>query len=157
VFWYNDFEGFIYPDGDTREYCGIEITALNTVFGLFLERPYIAGGPAHHEWDLEGLKTAVDVGGTLNDPSDLDHGWSLELALRWRSLGQYAHKPAPPHDGDIWRVNFSRVEWRNRITQRHYEKVPETREGNWVWLPQGQVNMEMPSRWGHVVFSTAAE
>ena len=157
VFHDNDFEVFIDPDGDTREYYEIELNALNTVFDLFLERTYIDGGPAHHEWNLEGLKTAVYVDGTLNDPSDRDRGWSIELALPWRSLAEYAHKPAPPRDGDTWRVNFSRVEWRHRIVDGRYEKVPAVREDNWVWSPQGQINMHIPERWGYVVFSTSAD
>jgi hypothetical protein len=29
-------------------------------------------------------------------------------------------------------------------------------EHNWVWSPQGAVNMHMPERWGYVQFSSAA-
>jgi hypothetical protein len=157
VFHDNDFEVFIDPDGDTCDYYEIEINALNTIFDLFLERTYLDGGPARHEWNLEGLETAVHVDGTLNDPADLDRGWSLELALPWCSLAEYAHKPAPPRDGDIWRINFSRVEWQHRIIDGRYEKVPDTREDNWVWSPQGQINMHSPERWGYVRFSTGAD
>ena len=155
VFHDNDFEVFIDPDGDTREYYEIEINALNTVFDLFLERTYIDGGPAHHEWNLEGLKTAVHVDGTLNDPSDVDRGWSVEFALPWRSLAEYAHKLTPPLDGDIWRVNFSRVQWRHRILNGSYEKTPDTPEDNWVWSPQGEINLHIPGRWGYVEFASA--
>lgn len=157
VFHDNDFEVFIDPDGDTREYYEIEVNALNTIFDLFLERTYIDGGPAHHEWNLEGLKTAVHVDGTLNDPSDLDRGWGLELALPWRALAKCAHKPAPPRAGDVWRMNFSRVEWRHRIVDGRYEKVPDAREDNWVWSPQGRINMHLPERWGYVVFAPGAD
>jgi hypothetical protein len=157
VFHDNDFEVFIDPDGDTREYYEIEINALGTIFDLFLERTYLDGGPAHHEWDLKGLKAAVSVDGTLNDPADLDRGWSLELALPWRSLAEYANRPAPPRDGDVWRVNFSRVEWRHRTIDGRYEKVPDTREDNWVWSPQGQINMHVPEHWGYVRFSNGAD
>lgn len=157
VFYDNDFEVFIDPDGDTREYYEIELNTLNTVFDLLLERTYLDGGPAHHEWNLEGLKTAVHVDGTLNDSSDIDRGWSLELALPWRHLAEYAHKPTPPHDGDIWRVNFSRVEWRHRIVDGSYERVPDTPEDNWVWSPQGRINMHIPERWGYVTFSTGKD
>jgi len=157
VFYDNDFEVFIDPDGDTREYYEIELNALNTVFDLLLERTYLDGGLARHEWNLEGLKTAVHVDGTLNDSSDLDRGWSIELALPWRSLAEYAHKPAPPHEGDVWRVNFSRVEWRHRIVDGRYEKVPDTPENNWVWSPQGRINMHIPERWGYVMFSSGAD
>jgi hypothetical protein len=157
VFHDNDFEVFIDPDGDAREYYEIELNALNTIFDLFLERTYLDGGPADHDWNLEGLKTAVHIDGTLNDPSDVDRGWSLELAMPWRSLAVYAHTPAPPHSGDTWRVNFSRVEWRHRIADGRYEKVPDTPEDNWVWSPQGQINMHIPERWGHVTFSSCAD
>lgn len=32
-------------------------------------------------YDLPGLKTAVQVQGTLNDHSDIDQGWTLEIAI----------------------------------------------------------------------------
>jgi hypothetical protein len=154
VYYDNDFEVFIDPDGDRRAYYEVEINALNTIFDLFLERTYIDGGPAHHDWNLKGLKTAVYVDGTLNDSSDVDGGWTIELALPWHSLAEHAGKRAPPGNGDVWRVNFSRVEWRHRIIDGRYERVPDTSEDNWVWSPQGRINMHLPERWGYVVFST---
>jgi hypothetical protein len=36
-----------------------------------------------------------------------------------------------------------------------YTKLPKTREDNWVWSPQGFVDMHRPEYWGHVQFSTA--
>src|SRR5262249_41791863 len=33
--------------------------------------------------------------------------------------------------------------------------VPNTREDNWVWSPQGVIDMHRPERWGYVQFSTA--
>lgn len=32
------------------------------------------------------------------------------------------------------------------------EKVPETKEDNWVWSPQGQIDMHLPANWGYVQF-----
>ena len=116
-------------------------------------RTYIDGGPAVHGWDLEGLRTAVWVNGTLNDATDLDVGWGIEMALPWSSLAVHAHRPAPPRNGDRWRVNFSRVEWATEIVDGRYQKVPETAEDNWVWSPQGEVNMHLPQHWGFIAFS----
>ena len=154
VFHDNDFELFIDPDGDRREYYEIEINALNTIFDLFLVRTYRDGGPALHGWDCKGMKSAVFVDGTLNDPSETDRGWSVEFALPWKSLAEAAHRPAPPHNGDNWRMNFSRVEWQIRIVNGRYEKVPNTPENNWVWSPQGVIDMHLPEHWGYVEFVT---
>ncbi len=153
VFHDNDFEIFIDPDSDTREYYEIEINALDTIFDLFLVRTYLDGGPALHGWDLKGMKHAVWVDGTLNDPADTDAGWSVELALPWSALKEAARRACPPRPGDVWRVNFSRVEWRVRTVGGRYEKLPDTPEDNWVWSPQGVVNMHIPARWGYVEFA----
>jgi predicted metalloprotease with PDZ domain len=155
IFQDNDFEIFIDPNGDNHEYYELEINALNTEWDLFLKKPYRDGGPAVNEWEIPGLKTAVHISGTLGDPSDSDNSWSVELAIPWKSLAEHAHRPAPPLDGDQWRINFSRVEWRHEIVGGKYRKIPQTHEDNWVWSPQGRVDMHRPERWGYVQFSTA--
>jgi cellulose/xylan binding protein with CBM9 domain len=152
IFRDNDFEVFIDPDGDTLEYYEFEINALNTGWDLFLNKPYRHGGKARNEWEIPGLRTAVHIDGTLNDPADRDRGWSVEIAFPWRVLAEYAHKPAPPRDGDQWRVNFSRVEWRHEIVDGKYQKIKGLKEDNWVWSPQGLINMHVPEHWGHVRF-----
>ena len=81
IFQDNDFEVFIDPDGDTHEYYELEINARGTVWDLFLVRPYRDGGPALHGWDIAGLKSAVVVDGTLNDATDRDRDWSVEIAM----------------------------------------------------------------------------
>jgi hypothetical protein len=156
IFQDNDFEIFIDPDGDNHEYYEIEINALNTEWDLFLKKPYRDGGPAINEWEIPGLKTAVHVAGTINNAGDYDTGWSVEFAIPWKVLAEFAHRPAPPREGDQWRVNFSRVEWRHQIVDGQYRKVPNTREDNWVWSPQGVIDMHRPGRWGYIQFTTAA-
>jgi predicted metalloprotease with PDZ domain len=156
IFQDNDFEIFIDPDGDNHEYYEIEINALNTEWDLFLEKPYRDGGPAVNAWEIPGLKTAVHVEGTLNDARDKDRFWSVEFAIPWKVIAEYAHRPAPPRDGDQWRINFSRVEWQHEVKDGKYTKVPGTREDNWVWSPQGVIDMHRPETWGIVQFSTAA-
>jgi hypothetical protein len=66
---------------------------------------------AFMDWDLAGLRTAVRVRGTLNDPSDVDDGWTAEIAFPWSGLKHLAgRRPLPPRDGDVWRLDFSRFE-----------------------------------------------
>jgi hypothetical protein len=155
IFNDNDFEVFIDPNGDHHEYYELEINALNTEWDLFLLKPYRDGASAKNEWEVPGLKTAVHVDGTLNDPTDTDAGWSVEWAIPWKALAEFAHRPAPPRDGDQWRVNFSRVEWLHEVVDGRYRKVAGRPENNWVWSPQGAIDMHRPERWGYVQFSTA--
>lgn len=162
IFHDNDFEVFIDPDGDTHEYYELELNALNTVWDLLLTKPYRDGGSAVNAWDIQGLKTAVAVHGTINKPGDRDSGWSIEIALPWAVLRECAHKDAPPADGDQWRLNFSRVEWRTEVNDGHYIKLADSTTGkplpedNWVWSPQGLVNMHYPEMWGVIQFTTNA-
>jgi hypothetical protein len=151
IFRDNDFEVFLNPSGDGRNYFEFEINALNTGWDLFLPKPYREGGKADNSWEIPGLKTAVAVDGTLNDPSDRDRGWTVEIAFPWRAFGSRApvRRPQP---GDLWRVNFSRVEWQIQTGGKEYKKVPGKPEDNWVWSPQGVINMHVPERWGYVEF-----
>jgi len=159
IFYDNDFEVFIDPDGDTHQYYEFEMNAFGTEWDLFLIKPYRDGGPAMSAWDIQELKTAVYVDGTINDPEDKDKGWSLEIAMPWKVLKECAHRETPPKAGDQWRMNFSRVEWRTEVKNDEYRKIinPETGrsypEDNWVWSPQGLINMHYPETWGYVQFS----
>ena len=148
IFRDNDFEVFLNPTGDTLKYFEFEINALNTGWDLFLPKPYNKGGSADNSWEMPGYKSAVAIDGTLNDPHDRDKGWSVELALPWSAFVERSGK-GRPNPGDEWRINFSRVEWQ---VDRKYEKLPGTKEDNWVWTPQGVVNMHVPEKWGVVRF-----
>jgi cellulose/xylan binding protein with CBM9 domain len=156
IFHDPDFEVFIDPDGDTHDYYEFEMNALNTGWDLLLKKPYKDGGPALNEWEIPGLKTAVRLDGTLNNPSDRDRGWSVEIAFPWNVLRELARRPAPPNEGEQWRVSFSRVEWMVNIVDGRYQKVPGTKEDNWVWSPQGIIDMHRPERWGYVQFTRDA-
>jgi len=66
---------------------------------------------AFMDWDMPGLRTGVQVRGTLNDASDIDEGWTAEIAFPWSGLKVLAgDRPVPPRDGDVWRLDFSRFE-----------------------------------------------
>lgn len=141
IFKDNDFEVFIKPLPDSDSYYEFEINALNTGWDLFLPKPYNQDGQPDNSWDIQGLKTAIAVQGTLNNPKDKDRGWSVEIAY---PLSAFASRQAvpKPRDGTIWRINFSRVEW----------TAGKPKEDNWVWSPQGVIDMHVPERWGFLHF-----
>ena len=167
IFHDNDFEVFIDPNGDNHDYGEFEINALGTAGTCCCRNPYKDDGKAVNGWEIAGLKSAIHLDGTLNDPRDTDRGWSVELALPWKALGELARRPSPPLDGDQWRVNFSRVQWPLQVPREAnssigapapaelYRKRPGTKEDNWVWSPQHVIDMHRPERWGYVQFSTA--
>ncbi|MFT4709913.1 MAG: hypothetical protein ACI9D0_001120 [Bacteroidia bacterium] len=160
IFYDNDFEVFIDPDGDTHDYYELEINAFGTEWDLLLEKPYRDGGPALHEFDTPGLLSGVQMMGTLNDNRDVDQGWTMEIAIPFHALAAIAGRPVPPVDGDVWWVNFSRVQWQlDKVDgERGYvkrkgpagERLPED---NWVWSPQGVIAMHEPESWGLVMFA----
>ena len=141
IFHDDDFEFFIKPLPDTISYYEFEMNALNTTWDLFLNKPYLLGGKADNSWEATGIRSAVHVNGTLNDSSDHDRGWTLEIALPLTAFESRQHVP-PPSAGTTWRINFSRVEW----------LAGHPREENWVWSPQGVVNMHVPEHWGFLDF-----
>lgn len=158
IFQDNDFEVFIDPDGDTHGYYELEMNALNTVWDLFLVKPYRDGGPAIHAWDISGLRTAVGTSGTLNDPRDTDKAWMVEIAMPWEILKEAASPKSAPRPGDQWRINFSRVEYRVGVKDGAYVKSVDEAgralsEDNWVWSPMGLINIHYPEMWGYVQFS----
>lgn len=164
----NDFEVFIDPDCDGLNYYEFEINALGSIWELSLPKPYGEGGIPLLGCNLDGLKSAVHVRGSLNNPDDLDEGWLVEIAFPWSELQTYhLGKQSPPQLGDSWKINFSRVQWEHEVVDGKYVRIPphgtplaeslnpeeqEHPENNWVWSPQGVVNMHLPLRWGVVEF-----
>ncbi|MGB1102834.1 MAG: family 10 glycosylhydrolase [Crocinitomicaceae bacterium] len=160
MYYNNDFEVFIDPSGDTRNYGEIEVNAKNAVWDLLLSKPYRSGGKYNTQWDIPGIRTAVHIDGTLNNPKDEDKGWQLEMAIPLQPFVMLKNKPRSyPVDGEQWRINFSRVNWDYELVNGKYQKKrdPKTKkllpEYNWVWSNQTIINMHAPEKWGYLQFS----
>ncbi len=160
IFYDNDFEVFIDPDGDTHAYYELEVNALSTAWDLLLLKPYRDGGPPVNGWNIAGLQVGTHVDGTINNAADIDKGWTVELVIPLDALKECNAGASLPKAGDQWRLGFSRVEWRTLIENGNYRKEinPQTGkpypEDNWVWSPQGRINMHMPEMWGFIQFSS---
>jgi len=157
VFQDNAFEMFISPGGETYNYFEFQINAYGTVWDLFMPKPYRNGGIGLTSWDIKGLQKAVYLDGTLNNPNDTDRSWSIELAVPLSSVSMNgSHNPSI---GTIWRMNFSKVQWKldtvNGAYVRQKDKVTGKlfQEHYSVWSPQGIINLHYPERWGYVLFS----
>jgi hypothetical protein len=97
-------EIFLDADGDGATYNELEISPNNVVFDAYF--------PARRQgMDLSfdsKTTTAVKVRGTLNDASDRDEGWTVEMRIPYEPLAKVPH--VPPALGDRWRFNLYRLE-----------------------------------------------
>ncbi len=100
-------------------------------------------------WDFPGLRSAVHVDGTLNDDSDRDRGWTVELAFPWASMGWLAHgdgRALPPRNGDTWRMDFSRF--------NQYRAAPPAEDSSgWAWSAHGVWDSHIPECFPFIHFS----
>ena len=86
------------------------------------------------------------MNGTLNDPSDTDKGWSVEVAIPRFALQELKFRTEESSIPSQWRMNFSRVEWDHQIIGGKYGRKKDKNgkllpEHNWVWSPQGVIDM----------------
>ncbi|MEX1241349.1 MAG: carbohydrate-binding family 9-like protein, partial [Cyclobacteriaceae bacterium] len=99
-------------------------------------------------WDYPGLIKAVHIDGTLNDSSDRDRGWTVELALPWSGMEILARgdgRALPPKDGDVWRMDFSRF--------NTYKDAPPSKDsGGWAWSSHGVWDSHVPECFTYVEF-----
>jgi len=111
-------------------------------------------GPRHAflGYDLPGLLSAVQIDGTLNDDSDEDTGWTVELALPWESLRALARgdgRPIPPEPGDVWHMNLFRF-------NSYKEPPPAEDSGAWAWARHGVWDSHVPEVFPRVRFEDRA-
>ena len=144
LFQENAFEIFVDPDGDAKDYVELEFNALNTTFDLLMDKPYKQGGKPDIAWTCEGMKSAVQIDGTLNASDDVDRAWTIEVAIPWSGLSKLT---PPPAAGSKWRVELARVEHRSDDRRAQYT----------AWSPTGESNLHVPGGWGVVEFVTAPD
>ena len=99
-------------------------------------------------WDYPGLLKGVHIDGTLNDQSDRDREWTVELALPWSGLEIIARadgRPLPPKNGDVWRMDFSRF-------NTYKDPPPSKDSGGWAWSTHGVWDSHVPECFTYVEF-----
>jgi len=102
------------------------------------------------DFDLGGLETAVKVDGRINDPTTTDRGWSVEMALPWKSLAfLFDGRTLPPGEGETLRCDFSRFE----ALLVHGKPVPEN--PGWSLNPHGVYDSHIPESFSVVRFTKA--
>lgn len=100
------FEIMLMPNPQTPEkYYNIEWNVLGGIVDN--HRPHGPNKPRAEKWDAEGLRIAGTYIGTLNDDTDNDQSWTVEIAIPWKNfLSQLNH--VPPQPGDVLKGNLNR-------------------------------------------------
>jgi len=145
---------FFDPDADGITYGELHINPFNKADRWYFNYPYHIYGEKWHDWTkpdnfhldhrYKGLKKAVFIDGTLNNPNDNDKGWSLEVAFPWDSIKPLTHGSCPPDPGDVWRAHIGRV----------YKNEPGTPNMYYTWPVIGVVDCHRLRRWGYIVFAS---
>ncbi len=100
-------EAFLSPECDLVRYYEFNVSPRNVIFDASVTNPD-GLGPADgtdYGWNCEGIRSAVVVDGTLDDRTDVDRGWTAELAIPFAGLGVRAPRP-----GQRWRANLYRID-----------------------------------------------
>ncbi len=98
-------EIFIDANGDKDEYYELQVSPKNIKFDCSFK-----GGPRKNQdvnWD-SGMKYGVKLNGTLNNPDDVDKGYTVEMAIPFEAIKDAANNP--PKDGDKWKIYIYRID-----------------------------------------------
>ena len=154
IYYDNDWEIFLNPTADGVGYYELEINALNVVWDMFLETDYSRAACGDIYYNVEGLEHAVNVQGTLNWHHDIDTGWTVEVKWPLKSLrDRNPRVKLPIERGDVWRADFSRVQYAHIYDQKFPYALPWGRCEDWVWSSTNTGSLHIPEMWGRLIFS----
>lgn len=162
---------FLDPNADGMNYIEIHINPINNVGDLLMDYPYLYKGRADGSgvrsrrifgfsldveskpdwyWNCAGLKSAVQVQGTLNFSDDIDQGWTVELAIPWEALKPITKGVYSPNVGEnIWRAHLGHV----YKPEFDYDKRRKSKHIYSTWPVLGVHNCHVPERWGYLEFT----
>jgi hypothetical protein len=131
-------EVFIDTDSISNTYVEIEVSPMNVLFDSYIVDPVDIDIAATKEFDLNGIKTAVSVDGSVNAEDDPDKQWAVEISIPLIELVDENYMIIPGRTE--WRINFYRIE---------RERTGESR--GYAWSPTGP-RFHKPSAFGVLKF-----
>ena len=139
-------EVFIDPEDKGHTYYEFEVNPINQKVDLFVlnrGQKYDGNYKVWIEWDFSSkLKTAVAVAGDGKNEGTADKSWTAELAFPFEDMWTAAN--IPPKDGDMWRVNFYRIE--------RGKKDDKTDDWYAAFSPTLRPSFHTPWRFGKITF-----
>lgn len=113
------------------------------VLGAWVDnhRPHGPKKPKAARWDARGVKIAGKYVGTLNDDSNTDKKWVVEVAIPFDNFAKIAQH-TPPEPGEEWNLNLNR---HGGDTNMQYSQ--------WSAADTSSPSFHTPHRFGRVKFS----
>lgn len=121
-------EVFVDPMGDLGAYYEFETNPLGAMLDIVFRRSR-SGYKGDWSWNCEGLRVASRKTG---------RGWTAEFAIPFAPIA------AQPRAGDVWRVNFCRIERPSRDGSLPRELT--------AWSPPLRETFHTPERFGFLEF-----
>jgi hypothetical protein len=101
-------EVFIDTDTILHTYVEIEVSPKNVLFDSYIVDPVDIDIAVTKKYDLNGIKTAVSVDGSVNAEDDPDKQWTVEISVSLQELVDEDYVIIPGRTE--WRINFYRIE-----------------------------------------------
>jgi hypothetical protein len=140
-FWEEEVVEFFVTPNELDRYFELQWNPLGGVFDAIIKNTMDEKGVSKSfegDWSFTaaGMKHAVKVKGTVNNSSDKDEFWQVEVMVPWADLGRPAPKPK-----EVWRGNFFRF---NRTKGLPVEELS--------WSPTLLNGFHQPIRFGYLEF-----
>jgi hypothetical protein len=142
VWLHEAIEIFLVPGQDATWYYEFQFSPRNVVRDVLVHNPtreradYVFDG----DWECVGMETAVQMEGTLDDRSDQDAWWSMEIRIPFAALDLRSGQP--PAEGEEWLINFNRV-----------ERAPVEEFISWSPTYRDPADFHYPPRFGRLQFA----
>ncbi len=130
-------EFFFDPGADGKMYYELQINAHPQIWDLQLisARSPINVPQNMLDWDI-GADWKVSHLGTMNDASDIDKSWTIEVLIPWEKLPE-----GIPQLGDTWAYNVMRVDYDSKGLPSY-----------WVAKSTGKEMIHYPKSWPTIRF-----
>src|SRR6266850_541212 len=145
-FWEEEVAEFFLSPKELSHYFELQWNPLGGVCDATIKNELDEKGLSRNfdgDWSYTAkrMKSAVKVKGTVNDSSDKDEFWQVEVMIPFSDLGQ-----TTPKAGDVWRGNFYRYNRTKRLP-------PELLS----WSPTRLPGFHQPSRFGYLEFRNVSK
>jgi len=124
-------------DTSRRKYNMFEINCIGNLLSV-----YVGSGVSIHERISRIMvpHLSQNIKGTVNDDSDIDEGWVIEMAIRYADYTEL-YDGSTPKNGDMWRVGLNRLG--GKTNQQHSQWSPSQTE---------KANFHRPEDFGEIYF-----